>query len=304
MPQNNLVPQCNNGSDFWVVSSRRCPQKCGPGSASARLDYFHYRHHQGLLQQQKTQQCGVRSLQNWLKPGVPICLIAHGSFVGFKALLSETKEMNRWIQSGRFQQPVQIIYYTWPSNGPFFGAMPVDIAMLGRRAAFNGVYLAQLIASLPKNSPVSLLGHSHGARTISAALHLLGGGTVQRCRFLQLKQRPTKIRTIFLAAAIDHHWLNPKERYGKALCVTEALLNVKNRSDLPLLFYPLRRPFSRRAIARSGFTASDRRKLFGWNAKVAEIDVTSLVGRRHFWQFYFRRPEIARMIAPYIFFHE
>ena len=107
---------------------------------------------------------------------------------------------------------------------------------------------------------------------------------------------------VFLAAAIDHHWLNPHERYGQALCPVEALLNVRNRRDLPLRFYPLRRPFSHRALARTGFTKSDRRKMGPAVEKLAEVDVTHLVGRRHFWQYYYQHPEIAVAIAPYVFF--
>lgn len=287
---------CECESNFWIVSSRRCPQKAGRGCVGCRFDHFHY----------TTRGCefqkSAQAFHNWLQPGVPICVIVHGSFVSFDGLMMETRQMARWIRSANPGRPLQIVYFTWPSDGPFTGLFQLDIAKLGRRSAFNGIYLSQFITTLPKHADISLIGHSHGARMVSAALHLLGGGTVQNFRLCRPSQCSRKLRVVYLAAAFDHHWLNPGERYDRAFCPVEALLNVRNESDLPLLFYPLRRPFSHRALARTGFTKKDRRKLGDALAKIAELDVTPQVGRRHLWQYYFQKPEIAAAISPYIFF--
>jgi esterase/lipase superfamily enzyme len=112
--------------------------------------------------------------------------------------------MSRWIRVARPGQPLNIVYLTWPSDGAFTGLFQYDILMLGRRSAFNGFYLAQFISTLPKETPICLIGHSHGARMVSSAMHLLGGGTVQGYRFCKPGDCSHRIRVVLLAAAIDH----------------------------------------------------------------------------------------------------
>ena len=106
------------------------------------------------------------------------------------------------------------------------------------------------------------------------------------------------------AAAVDHDWLNPGERYDRALCSAECLLNVRNALDPALLLYPARRPLSSRALGQSGFTSKDRTRLGGWSARVRDLDVTNLIGHGHFWPDYYSRPEIARSIRHYVYFTE
>ena len=110
------------------------------------------------------------------------------------------------------------------------------------------------------------------------------------------------IRAVLAAAAIDHHWLNPGERYGLALCRTECLLNLRSRRDPALALYPLRKPFGHRSLGRLGFKASDRHRLGGLSARAAELDVTRCIGSDHKWPHYYRRPELADAIVPYVYF--
>ena len=105
-------------------------------------------------------------------------------------------------------------------------------------------------------------------------------------------------------AAIEHDWLNPGDRYGCALRRTECLLNLKNKKDIALLLFPLRHPFSSRALARAGFTRKDRCKLGEHNGQVTELDVTPWLKHHHSWPEYIRRPEVAAAIAPYVYFEQ
>ena len=110
--------------------------------------------------------------------------------------------------------------------------------------------------------------------------------------------QPRQLRTVFLAAAIDHHWLNPGERFGQALCATDSLLNVRNQRDKALMLYCLRKPLGRRALAISGITSSDRAAL-GWrNSRVKEVDVSRQVGRGHIMLRYAAQPQLAQLILP------
>jgi len=283
--------------EFWIISSRRCPQSGGRTCLPrCCFDQFHY------CDGRCVRQRDPHAFQRWLQPGAPICVVVHGSFTSFKGLLRESCAMHRWLTGPCPHRPLNIVVFTWPSDDYPTGLFPIDITVLGRRSAFNGLYLAQFLNTLPLHSRVSLIGHSHGARTVAAALHLLSGGTVQGRRFCRPQPCRGRFRTVFLAAAIDHDWLNPGERYGRALCGIEALLNLRNRRDLPLKFYPLRKPFGSRALARSGFTRRDRRKLGRRMFKIAELDVTRYIGRHHMWIHYFQRRQISRAITPYVYF--
>jgi hypothetical protein len=107
---------------------------------------------------------------------------------------------------------------------------------------------------------------------------------------------------VLAAAAFDHEWLNPGERYERAVCRAEGILNLQNRHDWALALYPLNRPGAGRALGRSGLTDRDERELGAWSGKVIDVDVTDTVGRKHIWPAYLNQPTIAQAIVPYVFF--
>ncbi len=237
-----------------------------------------------------------------LQPGIPICIVVHGSFVGWEGACIESRFTWKWLGNACPDRPFQMIYFTWPSDKSITPLVQFDVAVLGRRASRNGYYLATLIQQLPPESPVCLLGHSHGTRVVSSALHMMAGGEVDDVCHPCVRTSGRKIRAVYAAAAIDHDWLNPEERFGRALCTAECILNLKNSHDPALKIYPLRRPFSSRALGQAGFTSKDRRELGGWSNRAVDMDLSDLIGHGHFWPEYFQRPAIARSIANYVFF--
>ena len=280
--------------DYWIISSRPCQNVTGSCS-TCQFDYFR------CCDKQCIRIPDSKEFQNWFQPDVPVCIVVHGSWTGFGSLRQESLDMYRWIRNAAPNRKLQVLFFTWPSEGPITLSPSIDMVILGRRSALNGIFLAQLISQIPGTSPIGFLGHSHGARTVASALHLLGGGMVQGNRLPYPDQSERKIRVVLAAAAIDHHWFNPGERYGRVLCRAEYVLNLRNRRDLILAFYPLRKPFSHRALAQAGFTRSDRRRMGCWNHKIAELDVTHLIGRHHMWDHYYACPEIAQAIVPYLY---
>jgi hypothetical protein len=156
---------------------------------------------------------------------------------------------------------------------------------------------------VPPESPVCLIGHSHGARTALATLHLSSGGAIHDHVFTGGKGCPRRLRAILAAAAVDHNWLDPGERYDHALLGAD-VINFKNRKDLPLNFYPLIRPFGRPTLATVGFTDGDRQELgpLGWRA--VDVDVSQLVQEAHTWPNYLRSQAIAAAMVRYIYFDD
>lgn len=290
---------------YWIVSTRCCRQsyhKCG---LSCRFTC-----HAVTQDCQYVPVCLEQLIAGQI-PGAPTCVLAHGSFTRMEDVWQDSECTYCWLRGACPQVPLNFIYFTWPSEGPFAlvpnnplsTAIPcLDFGVLGSRAELNGFYLADLIGSLPGPTTVSLIGHSLGARTVASSLHLLGGGTVHGQTRGNLADCGHRIRVVLAAAAIEHDWLNPDDRYGCALNRVECLLNLSNECDYALALYPLRKPFSSRALARTGFTSKDQRKLGDRLVHVSELDVAPVIGKGHSWPNYCRQPGIAAAVSPYVYF--
>ena len=281
---------------YWIVSTERAPQSFDHTLPRFSAVVSRYEHGAGL------RKTSIEELRACLQPGIPICVMVHGSLVGDRSVEPESFRTWQWLRHGARGRPFQMIYFRWPSYKLLTPLLSIDFAILGRRASRNGFYLAGLIKSLPPESPLSLLGHSHGTRVISSALHLMAGGAVEEMACPQLQCAGRQIRTVFAASAIDHDWLNPGERFERALCSTECLLNLRNPFDAALVMYPLRRIGSSRALGVTGLTEKDRSALGNSHRKVRDLDVSESVGCRHFWPSYVEQTGLARAASNYLFY--
>ena len=282
--------------EYWIISTRSSTKQIECGQA-CNYEIFRFNN------SNSPYASSLNELTSSLQPGVPVCFMAHGSFVTWDSMLKDSACTNRWLRSAAPCQPMHLIFYTWSSE--IESCLPhLHVNRMGRRATLNGFYLADLISKISLDHPICLIGHSHGTRMVAAALHSMAGGTVSGRQLANGPHPIRRIRVVFAAAAIDHNWLNPDERFGLALCPAESVLNLKNQHDFPLLFYPLRRPFATQALAITGVTRSDRRELGAGNQKIVDYNVTELVGLGHIWSHYYERPEIASLIRPYVFFDD
>ncbi len=287
-----LLPNEAGGTEYWFVSTRSAAQhrleKRGPLTV--------YRSSQGTL-----SAASLEELQSALTPGVPICIFVHGSFTGWNTQLRNAPQSSQWIRDACPGRPMHVIFFSWPSDGPYTQIFPVDLTVRAYRAEFNGFYLAQVVALCPQQSPVCLIGHSHGTRAVLAAGHLLGGGMVEGLVSPSASASTQPVRAVLMAAAVDHTWLNPGSRYGCALHRIE-VMSLRSSGDFPLQFYPLSAPHSRPALAQVGFTNADRRAMGPLGYRAVELDVSELVGTSHAWRSYSGSPSIAAAVAPFALF--
>ncbi|MBM4074542.1 MAG: hypothetical protein FJ267_02710 [Planctomycetes bacterium] len=279
--------------DYWIVSSRCCAEKIVNCQA---CDYQVF-HADGTECPQQTLDDLYASLQ----PGVPVCFMVHGSYVVWDSMLQDCAGTYRWLKESAPDRPLHIVFFTWPSD---MSQRILHVNHLGRMAELNSVYLAELVARVPDCHPISLIGHSHGARMVSATSHLLAGGQIQGRNCLSCTDCRNRIRIVLAAAALDHDWYNPGGRFELALCRCEAALNLRNRHDLPLQIYPARRLFASRALGHSGITRSDRKQLGGNGCRIGDYDVTETVGLGHIWAHYYCQPSLACVIRHYIYFDD
>lgn len=291
-----LVEQPVTAPGYWIVSSWKSPQNFDDGGLQFCPEVTRFDTGQGY------RRAGIGDLTQSLVPGVPICVFVHGSFMDSPSVLPESCATWTWLDKGSCGLPFQMIYFSWPSDRHLTALASIDVAILGNRASRNGFYLASLIKQLPPESPVCLIGHSHGTRVISSSLHLLSGGDVEGHRHCSPGADGRRLRVVYFASAIDHDWLNPGERFDRALCCTECLVNVRNAKDPALMIYPLRRVGSSRALGFAGFTKKDRSELGSMNGKVRDWDVSEMVGHGHLWPNYVNRPGLACSLRNYFYF--
>jgi hypothetical protein len=283
---------------YWIVSSHHCRQSAPHGCSCGDLEFF-YRACDG-----PTQQLNRDAFNASLPPGTPVCIAVHGSFTNWKGLCDDCGPVYRWLRSAAPSRTINVVFYTWPSAGPITYEPHIDVAVLGMRASFNGVYLGDLVARIPSGHPICIMGHSHGARMAAAALHLLGGGEVDGTHLNYLPPPDQRIRCVLVAGALDHQWLDPGQRFGLALCRVEALLYMRNDHDMVLNLYPMRRFFSRRALGEEGLSRRDHDRLGPLNTKIVQLDVTHVIHTGHMWNNYYVHPELAAAIEPYVYFDD
>lgn len=290
-PTSPLPASC--GVRYWIVSSRCAPQDvcragCGPL-------HVYERGCDGRL-----RPGSLAALQAQLLPGAPIAIFLHGAYVDWEDNLKDAEATCGWIRCACPHRPLNIIFYTWPSDQTRVLLAGCELKQLGWTAEVNSFYVAALLACLPPDHPVCLIGHSFGARMALATVQLIAGGSVQGRR-LGYSVPPRRVRVVLVAAAVDHHWLNDCQRYDLAACYAEGILNLYNRQDCALKLYPLLRLFSRRALGSIGQTQIDRNRQ-QCAAKIQDCNVTGLVGRGHFWPNYYCSPQIAALLAPWVYF--
>jgi len=284
-------------SGYWFLSTNNCPQS------------FDHTCPQFCPIVLRREQCddfrrsSLAELSGGLEPGVPVCIVIHGSFVDTPSACHESGFVWNWLRSASCGNRMQMVYFSWPSFKPLSIFAANDVNILGRQAARNGYYLAELIQHIPPECPICILGHSHGTRVASAGLHLMAGGRIQGICHPFARANGRQIRTVFAAAAVDHNWLNPGKRYDRALRSTECILNLTNCKDPALAVYPLRMPlFVKRPIGSTGLTGWDRRQLGRMGTKIRDYDVSRAVGASHLWPYYFRNNDLAMAMRNYVYF--
>lgn len=287
---------CCLSENDWLVSVRHCPHK---RSACEWCDLAVWQVRDDVMVPATRHQMLAS-----LHPDAPICIMIHGSFVDWHAVCQESRMARSWIRRACPGWPVHILFFTWPSDETRKLLLPVDVAVLGKRASRHAQDLAYLIGQIPTEHPLCLVGHSHGARMALATLHLLGGGEIDGISLPAGPYQGHRLRAVLAAAAVDRDWLNPGELYERAILRAESILNLQNRHDAALSLYPLSRLGGTRALGRVGLSDKDRQRLGPWCVKLHEVDVTAWVGRRHLWSTYMQYPEIAGLMAPYVFFRD
>jgi hypothetical protein len=294
----HFAPRPERVERIWVVSTRDCPQEMGTDP----WPYLHVRHFdtQGELVDVDPAEL-LAQVAN-----APVLIQVQGSLTTPDVALGGLLWTHSWLESNRSILPgTVVVAFDWPSQRVYRNDLR-DIHEKGRRAYVAAYHLARFVQAFPAESRICLLGQSYGGRVVPSALHLLAGGQLDS----QDHDRPVglpgtrldlHVRAVLLAAANDHTWLDPGARLDRALDGCEAILNLYNRRDEALRFYPLLvRSNHHHALGRLGLTNRDLARLGPRAAKYEEHDLHDLLGREHTLLDAIANWQIGRWIAPYV----
>jgi hypothetical protein len=177
------------------------------------------------------------------------------------------------------ERPVRFIVWSWPSEqirGPI-----QDVRIKAQRTNPAGCYLAWFLNRLPASTPLSLWGHSFGARVVTGAMHVLGGGSLIGFR-LDAPQGPKRehVSLVLITAALDSHWLAPGRFHGQALSRVGHLLLVNNGCDRLLKRYHWL--YHRKACAVAlGYTGLSRHLVATDGCRIEQVNACCQVGPEH-----------------------
>lgn len=222
----------------------------------------------------------LAELQDAEQPDQLTTIFAHGNRIASCQAFTKGWRVYRKLVRCAGERPVRFVIWSWPS-GQVCGPVK-DARIKAGRTNPSAYYLAWLVDQLDPDEPVSLWGHSFGARVVTGALHLLGGGRLAG-RQLTTRTHPTRqpIHAVLIAAALDSHWLAAGRAHGRAMSQTDRILLVNNSCDAVLKRYHW--VYHRRSCRTAlGYTGLPR---YGMTSEslnaIEQIDACCQVGREH-----------------------
>src|SRR5262249_26100366 len=106
---------------------------------------------------------------------MPTVIFVHGNQISPGDAKQEGLALyRRMVWASDSPTPIRYVIFSWPSSK--IPGLLRDVRVKAMRTRPAGCQLAWLIDQLPGDEPIELIGFSYGARIITGALHVLGGG--------------------------------------------------------------------------------------------------------------------------------
>lgn len=183
------------------------------------------------------------------------------------------------------------VMWLWPADneGVLIGR---DLRKKAARAHFEGILLAKMLAKLPVESRVTLVGYSFGARVATSAAHHLVAEE-------KAGEPSIHLRGVLVASAVDAQWLEACEPHSCALKRFEKVLLFTNCKDRLLRRYRIvNRDRNSPALGLVGLLLPSADN----SPHVTQWEVSHIVGRAHDWKRYIDAPQLMSAIADEMLF--
>lgn len=231
-------------------------------------------------------------------PGTVTVIYVHGNDTSSAEARRVGFAAYKQLRIPQYGQHVRFIAWSWPSDR-VRGRIARDARIKAAYAESEGYQLARFLSDLAPSVRVSLVGFSFGARVITAAAHLLAGGSLRgQTLDAPVPQRP--LRAVLLAPGLDRDWIVPGDRHGQALAVCERMLVLVNHQDWILRYYPL---ISDDGCTEAlGYAGAPLHRLGEYRERVVQWNVNPYVRRAHNWEMYLYNRSLAGRISQEIMF--
>jgi len=164
---------------------------------------------------------------------VPLTIIyVHGNFMERDNARERVRLINSYLARCSSEH-YRLLMLSWPSQRD--NRIIQETRENAQCADSEAYYLASMLQIVTATSErVSLLGFSFGARTVTGALHLVGGGTLPGMPILPPSSDHAPYRVSLVAPAVDRDWLQTNGRHRNAMSGVDQLVNLYNSKD-PIL---------------------------------------------------------------------
>jgi hypothetical protein len=265
-------PQLRPQDQLWLVSDRGLA--CRAVADVEKLQYWRYDGEKSWV------RSDLAALEAADGPDLLTTVFVHGNRIAWSEAFTKGWAAYRALVRTADERPLRVVIWSWPS-APIHGLVE-DARVKARRTNLSGYHLASFVDRLNPKAPLSLWGHSFGARVVTGALHVLGGGQLGGHRLAQrVHAARDKVQVVLLVAALDNVWLAPGRFHGQAMSQVDRMLLVNNSCDAALKRY--HRIYHRRACQEAlGYTGLPTAWLDAASqGKIQQVDACCVVGRQH-----------------------
>lgn len=187
------------------------------------------------------------------------------------------------------EKPIRFIIWSWPSERD--GGRLADARRKRKRTEAEAFYLGSFLSASAPTGTANILGYSFGARVVSGALHLCGGGNLCGYKLPDIHRPAEPYRVAFLAAAVESDGFNRGCLYGQALSNVDHLLLQNNSSDMALRYFWVTNRTKPKALGHTGLAYAPA------HCSVQQFDWEDYIGKDHSLWCYLDRAVILRRIA-------
>lgn len=217
----------------------------------------------------------------------------HGNRVSAHDALSRGMRLYRLVTCAQKAPPLRLIIWSWPSD-QVRGQLR-DVRAKAARSNHEAWRLAAVLAQLPADAPLTLVGYSFGSRIVTGTLANRGGGQIGCPSGAELTAGSSSapVRVILLAAAVHQSWLLPHGWHSPAWQSIDELVLLNNSRDPVLRMYHLIEKRGRPlALGRAGLNClpADQAE------RLSQYDVAAQVGKTHDETAYLQSPTVRHQL--------
>lgn len=205
----------------------------------------------------------------------------------------------------------RLVIWSWPAEQGSLLHLREDILQKSQYADTQGVYIAKFLRGFPRESRVSLVTFSLGARTVFEALERLRREQIREgvvrtvsSGSANMEQEGLQIRcrSLLLTPAIDQFVIASGQKYGMTLAAAEKTVVLYNPIDKALKYYPMLSSLcgGPAALGRAGAPWGHLTE--GTRNRLEMLNVAPITGEEHRFAKYFKSPKMTQRLADFMFF--